>query len=357
MIDKNNSIEIADFPHVSGEWLRGRGNESDVVISTRVRLARSIRGFNFPLKMSEERKTEIVELVGETVQGRAMRFDLQDSSSIDRAFLVERHLISKELANGDGARSAIFGRGEMISIMVNEEDHLRVQCIKSGFDLDRAWARLNRIDRALERQLPISFDDRLGYLTACPTNVGTGMRVSVMLHLPCLTMKEHIRKVQRACDSMNLALRGLYGEGTQALGDFYQVSNQATLGKSEEEIVADIKQVMPVVIKYERGMREALLNEDRSLIEDRVERALATLKAARQINVEEMMQHMSMVRLGLHCNLVPESDIDLEALNELFLVCQPAHLQKREKRSLTPDERNVLRADIIRSKLSHASMN
>ncbi|NUQ34457.1 MAG: protein arginine kinase [Planctomycetaceae bacterium] len=350
-------LNLSDFPRTCGEWLQGRGADSDVVISSRIRLARNIRGFNFPIKMTEKQKAEVVELVAEAIRGRALRLDLNSSSSIDRALLVERHLISKELANGDGARSVIFGRGEMVSIMVNEEDHLRIQCIKSGFDLDRIWARLSRIDRLLERQLPIAFDDKVGYLTACPTNVGTGMRVSVMLHLPCLTMKEHIRKVQRACDSMNLALRGLYGEGTQALGDFYQISNQATLGKSEEQTVAAIKQVMPVVIKYERGMREALLKEDKAFLEDRVERALATLRAARQINVEEMMQHMSMVRLGLRCGLIPPAGLGIHELNELFLLCQPAHLQKHERRSLTPEERNVLRADIIRNRLSQASMN
>ena len=357
MIYKTNEIQLSDFPRTCGEWLQARGDENDVVISSRVRLARNIQGFNFPSRMTDPQKQDVVELVAEAIRGRAMRLDLDQSNSIDRALLVERHLISKELASGEGARSVVFGRGEMISVMVNEEDHLRIQCIKSGFDLDRAWQRLSRIDRVLEKQMPISFDDRYGYLTACPTNVGTGMRVSVMLHLPALTMKDHIRKVQRACDNMNNALRGLYGEGTQSLGDFYQISNQATLGKSEEEIVADLKSVIPVVIKYERGMREALLTEERAHLEDRVGRALATLRVARQMNVEEMMQHMSMVRLGMGLGLISNDEVDIDMINELFLLCQPAHLQKRERRSLTPEERDVLRAEIIRTRLSSASMN
>jgi len=352
MIQRLSAIELKDFHRATGEWLSGRGPQNGIVISTRIRLARNLSGFPFPPKMDDAQRKEVVEMAALALRGHAVRLDMEESQPIDRSFLVERHLISKELANGDGARAVLFGRGERISIMVNEEDHLRIQCITSGFDLDRTWRALARIDRALSQQLPFAFNQRLGFLTSCPTNVGTGMRVSLMMHLPALTMKEHITKVLRAAENMAMALRGLYGEGTQAFGDFYQVSNQATLGRSEEEIIENIKKLIPVILKYEQSMRDAMLDKERVAIEDRVQRSLATLRAAKAMNVEEMMQHMSMVRMGLTMGLLTEKDITLAQLNELFLLCQPAHLQKHEHRSLTPEERDTLRADIIRRKLA-----
>ncbi len=346
------TLEISTFPHLTGQWLRNTGPDCDVVISSRIRLARNLRDSFYPARLSSEERQAVVEQVAEAVRGNSIRADLTDFSRLDRAFLVERRLISKELAGQDGASAVIFGRSESISIMVNEEDHLRVQCLRSGFDLERIWRALSRMDQALEQELPFQFHDRFGYLTACPSNTGTGMRVSVMLHLPALVMRDEIGRVHRAADAMNLTLRGLYGEGTQPAGDFFQVSNQATLGRSEDELVEIIRQQVPHIVKYERGLREALLQNERSLVEDRVERALANLKAARQITVEETLRHMSMVRLGISLGLVPESQLNVAELNELLILSQPAHLQKQQGRSLTGDERDVFRAEMLRSRLN-----
>ncbi|MCA8940246.1 MAG: ATP--guanido phosphotransferase, partial [Planctomycetes bacterium] len=240
---------------------------------------------------------------------------------------------------------------------INEEDHLRLQCVKAGFDLDRVWRAVSAIDMALERQVKMTFSERLGYLTACPTNVGTGMRVSVMLHLPALTLKQDIKRMHRAADHMNLAMRGLYGEGTQAYGDFWQISNQVTLGYSEQDLLGRLKQIVPLVLQYERKTRQLLLEKERSLLDDKIERALANLRVARQINVEETMSHLSMLRLGISLGVVGPEVMPIDRLNELFIICQPAHLQKREGKSLTPEERDVLRASIIRERLNTPSQN
>lgn len=352
-----NELQLNDFLRPDGSWLRGVGPESDIVISSRIRLARNVSGLPFQLRMSDDQRRELVQQVSEAIPGHAIRVDLNDASPIDRSLLVERHLISKELANGDGPRSAFFGPHEVVSIMANEEDHLRIQCIHSGFDLRRLWRALVKLDVSLSRQMPFVFNQRLGYLTACPTNTGTAMRVSVMLHLPALTMKDHIDKVKRSVDMMNLTIRGLYGEGTRASGDFYQISNQATLGRSEEEIIRTIETLIPIVLRYERGMRKALLADERSLVDDRVERALATLRAARRLDVDEMMQHLSMVRFALLEGLIPAESMTIDELNRLFILCQPAHLQKQAGRSLSADERDELRAEMLRTRFSADSVN
>jgi protein arginine kinase len=350
-------LELHGFRLIGGQWLRAAGPEHDIVISSRIRLARNLSGLRFPARMDAKDRAHVIDLVGAAFRGNGVRFDLDSASSIDRAFLVERRLISKELAGGEGARAVFFGHSEAVSIMVNEEDHLRIQCIRSGFDLDRAWRAISRVDRALQTQIPMAFHDTLGFLTSCPTNVGTGMRVSVMLHLPALTMKDHIGRVQRAVDSMNLAMRGLYGEGTQPAGDFYQISNQATLGRSETELVATLRQLVPPILRWERGTRDAMLAEERPAVEDRIARAVATLRAAKQITVEETLSHLSMLRLGISTGLIPQEELTIAQLNELFMLAQPAHLQKRERRSLTPEERDLVRADLIRSRLAKVHLN
>lgn len=246
-----------------------------------------------------------------------------------------------------------FGRGEMLSIMVNEEDHLRLQWIKSGFDPDRAFSALRRVDAAMETALPIAFSPLYGYLTACPTNVGTGMRVSVMVHLPALTLMEHVDKVFKAAQRMNHAVRGLYGEGTRAFGDMYQLSNQATLGRSEEEIVAGIKAIVPQVLEYERRMRGELYTEKREFVEDKVLRSLALLRNARRLSVQEMMSHLSLVRLGVDLKIV--TDVSMDTLNRLFILGQPSHLQREAHAVLNPTEREARRAELVRAKLATAT--
>jgi protein arginine kinase len=264
-------------------------------------------------------------------------------------FLLERHLISRELANGSGDRGVLFNRSEMLAVMVNEEDHLRIQAIRAGFQLHDAYQDLQWVDDRLDRELEFAFSSEFGFLTACPTNVGTGMRASVMFHLPALVFTKQIDKVFSSVTKINLAVRGFYGEGTQASGDFYQISNQITLGKSEEEILDLLDRVVPKIVSYERAVRDHLLEKDRLRLEDKICRAFGVLRSARSISSEETMEHLSSVRLGVNLGLL--HDVGMPTVNELFILTQPAHLQRLEKRDLTPEERDAARADFIRKHL------
>jgi protein arginine kinase len=233
--------------------------------------------------------------------------------------------------------------------MVNEEDHLRLQGMQSGFQLRTTWQVVDGVDSKIERLLDYAFSPQFGYLTLCPTNVGTGLRVSVMLHLPALVMTRQIDKVFQAVSKINLAVRGFYGEGTQASGDFYQISNQPTLGKSEEEILANVERVIPKIIEYERTVRDSLLDQKREIVEDKVWRALGMLRTARTINSEETMDLLSALRMGVNLKLIP--DVGIAKVNELFIGTQPAHLQKMERSELNSPERDITRATFIRSRL------
>ena len=351
-----SGIEPLNFTaHPLGEWLKGAGPEGDVVISTRVRLARNLRGFPFTGRADARQRADILRISGEALQRAHLErsvvsLDLQNVGAIDRDILVERHLISRELAGGEGPRGVTFGRGEMLSIMVNEEDHLRLQWIKSGFDIDRAFTAIRRVDLALEKVLPFAFTQTFGYLTACPTNVGTGMRVSVMVHLPALTLLDHVEKVFKAAQRMNHAVRGLYGEGTRAFGDMYQLSNQATLGRSEEDIVAGMKAIVPQVLEYERRMRGELYTEKREFVEDKALRALALLRSARRLSVQEMMGHLSLVRLGVDLKII--TDVRMDTLSRLFILGQPGHLGREFGEGMGPSEREAKRAELVRSTLA-----
>lgn len=338
----------------TGEWLRGTGRESDIVISTRIRLARNIVPYPFLSRATPSQKEEIEAVIHRKIKEANISSDLlyinlSELSAIDRLFLVERHLISREHAGGDGNRGVAIGKSETISLMVNEEDHLRIQAIRSGFELKDTWRIIDEIDSALEKKLNYAYSPRFGYLTACPTNVGTGMRASVMLHLPALGMTRHIEKVFNAVAKLGLVVRGLYGEGTQVSGDLYQISNQFTLGKSETEILEIIEGVIPRITSYERMARKALLSENRDQLEDRIWRSYGMLKVARMISSEEIMHLLSQVRMGVNLGLI--NDIEMKTLNELFILTLPGHLQKLEGKELDPVQRNIIRASIIRKRL------
>ncbi len=347
-------LELSNLKSRSGEWLSGGGGESDVVVSCRVRLARNIAGFPFLTRASDEKRAEIEAYVRErlpdTELGKETSYhSLEDMNEIDRQFLVERHLISRDHAFARGPRGVAFGSDEQVSVMVNEEDHLRIQTLRSGLQLQEAFDLANRVDDALERRLDYAFSSQFGYLTACPTNVGTGMRVSVMVHLPALVITREIEKVFQAVSKINLAVRGLYGEGTQASGDFYQISNQVTLGKTEQEIIDNLASVIPQIVKYERKVRTTLLQMKRLVLEDKIWRAVGVLRFARSITSEETLELLSLVRLGVNLGLI--KDISIGTVNELFVLSQPAHLQKVEKAKLSSHERDAARARYIREKL------
>jgi protein arginine kinase len=345
-------MNLDDLIRTSGEWLRGTGPESDIVMCSRIRLARNLADFPFTNRASRGEKAEIESTFKAIIDNEAFELsylDVNGMTPLERQFLVERQLISRELATAEGPRGVAIGPRENISTMVNEEDHLRIQVMLSGFSLHDIWERINKLDDQLEGQIAYAFSSQLGYLTACPTNVGTGIRVGVMLHLPALVQTKQIDKVFRALQKINLAVRGLYGEGTQAFGDFYQISNQQTLGKSEVELIRNLSDVVPQIIQYERTARQALLNERRQHLHDQVSRAYGVLKTAQTISSEETMHLLSSVRMGINLGLI--DDLAIATVNELFIQTQPSHLQKIQGTELGVEERNVARASYLRSRL------
>jgi protein arginine kinase len=338
-----------------GEWLRGTGPESDVVVSTRIRLARNLAGFPFANRAAPAQKAETAVKARDALAKADLPYqldyvDVPALSPLDRQFLVERQLISRELATVlEGPRGVALDQKESVSVMVNEEDHLRLQVLRSGLALTEAWEDIDKLDDALEARLGYAFHDQFGYLTACPTNVGTGMRASVMLHLPALGLTKQIEKVFRALQKINLAVRGLHGEGSRAFGDLYQISNQVTLGKSEPKILSEIGEVIETILQYERQARNALLKERRQAEQDRVARAIGTLGSATMITSEETMELLSAVRLGIHQRLI--EDLPATTVNQLFIHTQAAHLQKLMGQPLDGEERNAARAKYLKAKL------
>ena len=348
-------MDLNLLTHTSGEWLRASGPESDIVISSRIRLARNLVRFPFPNRADDVVRAQVESLLREKLGilsvGDGLSYvDVNTLENLDRQFLVERQLISREHAESAGSRGVGISGEENVSLMINEEDHLRIQVLRSGFALESCWEEIDRIDDAIEEHVTYAFSEKLGYLTACPTNVGTGIRVSVMLHLPALVITKDIQKVFQALQKINLAVRGLYGEGSQAMGDFYQISNQQTLGKSEIQLINSVKEVVPKIIDWERRVREALVREDRQKLHDQVSRAYGTLKNARTISSEETMHHLSSVRMGINLGLI--DDLQIPTVNELFIHTQPAHLQKLRKEQLESAERNVARASYLRYRLT-----
>ncbi|MCR9292362.1 MAG: protein arginine kinase, partial [bacterium] len=287
-------MDLKELAGKCGEWLRGSGPESDIVISSRIRLARNLAEYPFVRRASDDEKSQIAKLVHSKIESldswdRMLYFDVEQLDDIDRQFLVERQLMSREMAESEGDRSVAIDVDERYSIMVNEEDHLRLQVMCSGLDLQSAWNRMDQLDDELETRLNYAFHESLGYLTACPTNVGTGLRVSVMLHLPALVITREIEKVFRSLQKINVAVRGLYGEGSQFMGDFYQVSNQITLGRTEQELVQTVSEVVPRIVEYERKAREFLVNESEQDLHDDVSRAYGILCTAKKISSEETL--------------------------------------------------------------------
>ncbi|MDR4497046.1 MAG: protein arginine kinase [Candidatus Scalindua sp.] len=349
-------MEIKDLSYNTGEWLRGTGKESDIVISSRIRLARNVTGFPFLSRANLRQRKEVEALLRETIAKSEITKELSyvnltTATTVDKLLLVERHLISKEHAEGDGERGVAFGKTETISLMINEEDHLRIQVIRAGFELKNTWVVIDEIDNCLSEKLNFAFSSRFGYLTACPTNVGTGMRASVMLHLPALGMTKHIEKVFNAVGKLGLVVRGLYGEGTKVSGDLYQISNQFTLGKTESEILSIIESVIPRITSYERMARKALVLESKEQLEDRIWRSYGMLKTARMITSEEILQLLSQVRMGVNLGLI--NDIEMKTLNELFILTLPGHLQKLQGCELDSTQRNIIRASFVRKRLDN----
>ncbi len=360
-----SSFEPRRFAHRVGSWLTAEGRDSDVVVSCRTRLARNLEGYPFAVKLEPERAQEVCErvrpiLLDHRIDGETIWIEIPEATTLVRLLLRERHLVSRDLAPSDSSRSqrpgraVAFGADETISVMINEEDHLRLQAMSAGFELDDAWQRVWALDRRLENDVGFAHSERLGYLTGCPTNVGTGLRASVMLHLPALGLvRSELEKVFTAAQRTGLAVRGMYGEGSRAAGDFYQVSNQVTLGRSEEQLLADLGALVPSIVAFERRVRDALMEDRRRQLEDRVENSHEMLRTARSMATGGALAHLSNVRLGGCLGLLDE--VDLGELNAVSIQIQKGHVQVLSGDPptpggdlLEPSQRDRLRASFLR---------
>ncbi len=340
-------------------WLKRTGPEPDVVISSRVRLARNLCDLHFPRFAKPETLNEVLRLVekaagSDSPLGRLTFVPLTKVPSLEKAALVERHLISPAQAEQAEGRAVVLSADETVAVMVNEEDHLRIQVILAGLDLEQAWRLASEVDDLFASRLNVAFSERWGYLTACPTNVGTGMRASAMVHLPALALTNQLPRVVGAAAKLGLAVRGLFGEGTAASGNIFQISNQVTLGHSEEDIIRHLTAVTQQVIEQERAAREALLEQARLAVDDRVHRAYGILANARRLDTQEALQLLSDVRLGVDAGLIRK--LELRTLNSLCVAIRPALLQLIVGRELTPEERDVERATLIREAIGEAVM-
>lgn len=337
------------------EWLKGQGPDADIVISSRIRLARNIMDLPFPHRANDESRRKALGIVGKAIKASkhmhaSLYVQLNGLDVIDKQFLVERHLMSKHLAEETRESALAVGQGEVISVMINEEDHLRVQVLRSGFQLREAWGLINTLDDEFEKSIHYAFSPVYGYLTCCPTNVGTGMRASVMMHIPALVLSKQVNQVIQAVLKLGLAVRGLYGEGTEPSGNLFQMSNQVTLGTTEEDIIVSLEKVIRQIVTHERNARVALLRDSASELQDRVWRAYGLLKNARVISSKETIELLSALRLGVSLEIL--KGIDVLTINELFMQTQPAHLQEMVGRELDADERDFFRAELIRRKLA-----
>ncbi len=347
-------IPIQEMAARAGTWLKTDGPQADRILSTRVRLARNLAGIPFVGRALEEdllrvyRMVSEAALAGEPFRGGAAQV-MNELPLLDRQFLLERHLISHDLTGDGGARGLVLAADERASILINEEDHVRIQSLEAGFRLEESWHRARAVDTMLEAALPFAWSGELGYLTACPTNVGTGMRASVLLHLPALVLTSRMKKILVGVAQVGLTVRGYHGEGSEVMGNFLQLSNQVTLGQSEEEILTKLTRVVRQVLDWEEKAQEQLLRQARWQLEDKIMRAAGVLRSCRLLSSQEAIGLLSAVRFGR--TLAMRNVPDIPVLNELLIRCQPAHLQKVAGREMNSEERNEYRARFVREVL------
>ena len=351
-------VDLSLLPDGGASWLDASGDHADIVLSTRIRLARNVEGYAFTGRARDGERLRILTQVREALpqvpalaNGVLLRVD--EMAPTDRLLLHERHLVSKELAGLDlpqGVRSgAALYLCESAGVMINEEDHLRLQALRSGFSVGEALATVMRVDRELGSRVPFAFHEEFGFLTACPTNTGTGLRASVLIHLPGLVLTKEIGKVLAGLQAMGLTYRGLYGEGSEVVGNFFQISNQTTLGRSEDELAEHLARVVRTVIEREEEARRVLLRDAGYIIEDKLWRAYGTLRYARSLSFDEAMNFLSGVRLAVGLKLI--IGLSVYTLNKLLIFSQSAHLSYAEGRALTESEANLARARYVRQAL------
>jgi protein arginine kinase len=351
-------MDIHEFLIPPAESARRRGPHDRIVMSSRVRLARNLKGAAFPGWAKKPERIKTLETLRPAIQNlpemaAAFSESMDNLSSLDKQILVERHLISREHAAKSAGSGLVLNRDESLCVMINEEDHLRMQALRPGLQTKQAWQAIDQIDSALEKNLDYAFSPELGYLTACPTNLGTGIRVSAMLHLPGLVLAEQINQIIQSVNKLGLAVRGLYGEGTEALGNVFQVSNQMTLGETETAIVERLEKVLLQIIEHEENSRATLLEKKPKMVYNHIGRAYGILANAHSVSSKETMNLLSLLRLGIDLGLFPGVDRSLP--DELFILTQPAHLQKLHSEKLSAEERDLLRADMVRERLQNIS--
>lgn len=351
-------MNIHEFLSTPAETSKRSGPHDRIVLSSRVRLARNLKGLAFPgwaKKPERVRALETIRPAVEALKNMAAGFSesMDNLTALDKQILVERHLISREHAAKNAGSGLVLNKDESLCVMINEEDHLRMQSLRPGLQIKEAWQSIDQVDSLLEKKLEYAYSPVLGYLTACPTNLGTGIRVSAMLHLPALVLSEQINQIIQAVNKLGLAVRGLYGEGTEALGNVFQVSNQMTLGEAETDIVERLNKVLAQLIEHEENARATLLESKPKVIFNQIGRAYGILANAHSISSKETMNLLSLLRLGIDIGLFPGTERALA--DELFLITQPAHLQKRFSEKLSAEERDLLRADMLRERLRHVS--
>ncbi len=341
-------------------WLLEEGADHEIVLSTRVRLARNIQGFPFAIHASSEERDRLLARAEESlsendVLGDADFWRMIELDAAERSLLLERHLVSRELILGpDGlaprASALALSRDRALGLMVNEEDHLRLQALLGGFQLERAWREVEQLDEEIGSRLPYAFHHEFGFLTSCPTNVGTGLRASVLIHLPGLVLTKEIHKVLQGMGQLGLTYRGLYGEGSEIVGNFFQISNQTTLGRTEDDLIDQLGNIVGRVIDYEKQARAVLLREAPNILEDKVWRAYGILRHARSLAFEEMMNLLSGVRLGLSLKLLRTPRV--ETVSRVMIFAQPAHLERAAGRRLDETDVDVFRAEYVREALA-----
>src|SRR5579872_5570319 len=353
-----DAMNIHDFLIPPAESARRKGPHDRIVMSSRVRLARNVKESAFPGWAKKPERVRILEMIRPTVESLPEMKDsfsesMDNLSVLDKNILVERHLISREHAAKSAGSGLVLNREESLCVMINEEDHLRMQALRPGLQLKQAWLAIDQVDTALEKKLDYAFSRDVGYLTACPTNLGTGIRVSAMLHLPGLVLAEQINAIIQSVNKLGLAVRGLYGEGTEALGNVFQVSNQMTLGEGETAIVERLDKVLSQIIEHEENARAVLLEKKPKMVFNHIGRDYGILANAHSISSKETMNLLSLMRLGIDVGLFP--GVERSLVDELFILTQPAHLQKQHSEKLTAEERDLLRADMVREHLRSVS--